>query len=397
MVLLHDPRLLGSEILRPQQLPDLEMRSGSGTRLATWGLEPAGSQGPLVCRIEDMARLASLLLRRRLVTVLGPPGIGKSRLVSEYRRATSGPDDGGDWIQIDLGALRDESELLREVALRCAVEPGLASAERLSAALRSRDSILVFDGAERLPPPLAALCDHLMEACPRLRLLVTSRQALGLDAEATLDLGPLSLPELHPFDRQAVLRSAAVALFLDKACPGTDSSEVADDFLVTAAQICRELDGVPLALELAGATARTLPWNDVRDGLAAGLRGLAVEGTGSAAVLAPLATAIEWSYQMLTPEQQRLLCALSVFEGAFDLEAVRVAAGRDKTGALQAAGLLSQLVACSLVARDRGPSQQPYRLLAPVRHFVRSRATANQAGSGDAHRRRGDHRLRRVG
>lgn len=397
MVLLHDPRLLGSDILRPHQLPDPEVRSGPGTRLSKWGREPAGSQGSLVCRIEEMARLASLLLRRRLVTVLGPPGIGKSRLVSEYRRATSGPDDGGDWIEIELGPLRDEPDLLREVARRCDLEPGPATAERLSAALFERDSILVFDGAEHLAPPLAALCEHMLEACPRLSLLVTSRQALGLDAEATLELGPLSLPEVRPFDRQAMLRSAAVALFLDKACPGADSSEVADDDLVAAAQICRELDGVPLALELAGATARALPWSDVRDELAAGLREMAVEGTGSAAVLAPLAAAIESSYQMLTPEQQRLLCALSVFEGAFDLCAVRAAAGGDEKRAFQTAGLLAQLVGCSLVARDRGPSQQPYRLLAPVRHFVRSRTTADQAGSGDAHGRRGDHRLRRVG
>ncbi|MHB1501634.1 MAG: ATP-binding protein [Candidatus Dormibacteria bacterium] len=396
MVLLHDPYLLSSRVLRYQQMPAPRPRSMTGGGGAPQ-LRPVGPPGQFVCRLEDLARLASLLLRQRLVTVVGPPGIGKSRLVAEYRRAASKPGAGGEWIQVEVRALQDEGELLGDVAGCCQVERGWETAEELAVALAERDAVIVFDGAEHLAPALAALCEHLLEACPRLRLLVTSRQALELDGEATLELGPLPVPDVAIFERQAVLRSAAVIVFLDKACPGVDSSEVPDEDLVTAAQICRGLDGIPLALELAGAAARTLPWRDLLGQLAPGLERCSGEGTGSGAGPPTLVGALEWSYRTLTPEQQRLLCALSVFEGAFDLAAAQVVGRHDKVGPLETAGLLAQLVARSLVARDRAPTGLPYRMLAPVRQFARSRALADPAGSGRVQRRQADHRLRRVG
>ncbi len=373
-ILAHDPRLDGAEFLSgpratplpasPAPVPD----AGAGTSMRTPHL-PAW-RTTFVGRRDELATLSRQLRGQRLITLVGPAGIGKSRLACELARAAAPGHGGADPLFVDASTVTAEEGLLRAVAAALHADGPVVTVQGIATAIRPRPSLIILDGAEQLETAAAEVCADLVETCLDLRLVVTSQCALQVRGEQLFEVGPLSLFAGSGFDREGVLASEAVRLLLDRGSSRADQDPTDTD-LGAIDQIGRRLDGVPLALELAGAAARSLSWADVRDGLSDRFRLLALTSP-EVVPRRTLLGAMEWSYALLNPDQKLLLRRLGVFEGAFDLASAEAVCSDDRPGRAEVAGLLAQLIGRSLVSRQPAGECCPYRLLETVREFARS-------------------------
>jgi predicted ATPase/DNA-binding SARP family transcriptional activator len=355
------PRLrsLEQEVLR--QSPTLEPRRPR--RVATVPGNLPEVAAPLVGRADDVAAVRAALDDHRLVSVVGTAGVGKTRLVLDVARATAVP--GGAWLvrldEADAGS--DLSRVAAEALHVVGGEPALV--ERLAGA----ETLLVLDNAEHLLEPVAALATHLLAAAPTLRILLTSQAALGIDEEVVHLLRPLPL-------------SDAVALFTSRARTVRGSPGLDADATSVVEQVCRSLDGLPLALELAAARTRSLSVHDIAARLDERFTLLRDPGSHRPARRRALASALAWSYDLLFPDDQRALWALSCFAATASLDAtehVLVALGVPPGAVLDTVG---RLVDRSLVTvdADRDGSVR-YRLLDSVRAYAADRL--RESGSLD--------------
>ncbi|MFG1655536.1 BTAD domain-containing putative transcriptional regulator [Micromonospora chersina] len=343
-----------------------------------------------VGREEEVARVAGLLDRFRLATLTGPGGAGKTRLAVESGRAVAGRFPDGVWL-VPLAPVTDPAEVpqaalaalgLREQALlaragRGAPEPA-DPVGRLVDALAGRAVLLLLDNCEHLLDAAADLTERLLTACPGLRVLATSREPLGITGEALRPVESLALPPAGA-DPAAALAYPAVRLFADRA------GAVRPDFTVDAAtvgpvvRICRALDGMPLAIELAAARLRTMTAAQVDTRLDDRFRLL----TGGSRTALPrhqtLRAVVDWSWDLLDDAERALWRRLAVFAGGATLEAVeRVCADA------QVLDGLSALVDKSLVVAG-GTGEPRYRMLETIREYGLDRLA--EAGEADAVRR----------
>ncbi|PRY51301.1 putative ATPase [Geodermatophilus tzadiensis] len=320
----------------------------------------------LVGRGDEVTAVRDALAAHRLVTLTGPGGAGKTRLAAEAVRA---PARGVAVWWADLGAVPAGSGV--EGAVAAATGTGLASAEDAAVELRrwigAREAVLVLDTCEHVVDAVGRLAAVLLAGCPGLRVLATSRRPLGLPGELVRPVPPLSLPD-PAGGPAAVAASPAVRLFRDRAAavrPGfvLDGTNAAD-----VARVCRLLDGLPLAIELAAGHAAALSPRKIAELLDDRLR-LLGEGEGSGRH-AGLRAAVDWSYGLLSGDEARFLDRLSVFAGPFPLEAgVEVAGAGLPTDGLR---LLLSLVRQSLVAAD----DDHFRLLDTIRASAAARLAA---------------------
>ncbi|MEV7567884.1 AfsR/SARP family transcriptional regulator [Streptomyces tanashiensis] len=299
-----------------------------------------------VGRERERERLAALVAAARLVTLVGPGGAGKTRLALEV-----GAGLPGEVRFVDLGAVAGAGGPSGEVAEAFAAALGVRGATRLEAALAGRPVLLIVDNCEHVVVETAVLVRRLLAACPGLRVLTTSREALGITGESLLPLGALA-PE------------AAVELFVRRAAavrPGFAGH-------ARVAELCAGLDGLPLAVELAAARLRTLSVEELADGLG-GRFDLLSRGDRTAPERhRTLRAVVEWSWSLLEPGERELAARLSVFRGGATAEAVARVCGAD-------AGLPASLVEKSLVeVRDDGR----YRMLETIRAYA-----AEQLPDGD--------------
>ncbi|MGC4866793.1 BTAD domain-containing putative transcriptional regulator [Micromonospora sp. DT53] len=334
-----------------------------------------------VGREEELKRVGELLGERRLVTLTGPGGAGKTRLAIEAAGRVDGEvrlvelaglADGSDVPQAVLSALG-----LRDAGLRAPAEPGRQTTDRLVEALAERRLLLVLDNCEHVLVDAARLAARLLSACPALRVLATSREPLGLAGEALCPLSGLTLPPLGA----SVLDAddyAAVGLFAQRAV------DVAPDFTVTPAnvemvlRICRSLDGLPLAIELAAARLRALSVAEVAARLDDRFRLLS---TGSRAVSPrhrTLRAVVEWSWDLLDDAERTVARRLTVFAGGATLEAAGEVCGLPTSEFVDA---FTGLVDKSFVEMTGGR----YRMLETVRAFCAERLA--EAGEADRLRR----------
>ncbi|GIG91208.1 AfsR/SARP family transcriptional regulator [Plantactinospora endophytica] len=324
----------------------------------------------LVGRADELARIGLLLSRGRLVTLTGPGGTGKTRLAVEAASREPGdaclvdlaPVPPADVPQAVAGALGLRDATLPTAAGRTAAGP----VERLVAALAEHRLLLLLDNCEHVLDVAAGLAHRLLTECPGLRVLATSREPLGITGEALCPVPPLAAPPPEA-EVGAIADYPAVRLFTDRA------GAVAPDFTLDAAnaatvsRICRTLDGLPLAIELAAARIRALPVAE----LAARLDDrFAVLSRGSRTAVPrhrTLRAAVAWSWDLLDPAERRLASRLSVFSGGFGPEAARqvCAAG---AGAEAVEDLLAGLADRSLVERVTGDDLR-YRMLETIRVF----------------------------
>ncbi|MBQ1018195.1 winged helix-turn-helix domain-containing protein [Micromonospora sp. D93] len=334
-----------------------------------------------VGREEELKRVGELLGERRLVTLTGPGGAGKTRLAIEAAGRVDGEvrlvelaglADGSDVPQAVLSALG-----LRDAGLRAPAEPGRHTIDRLVEALAERRLLLVLDNCEHVLVDAARLAARLLSACPALRVLATSREPLGLAGEALCPLSGLTLPPLGASALEAD-DYAAVGLFAQRA------ADVAPDFTVTPAnvemvlRICCGLDGLPLAIELAAARLRALSVAEVAARLDDRFRLLS---TGSRAVSPrhrTLRAVVGWSWDLLDDAEREVARRLTVFAGGATLEAAGRVCGLPTSEFVDA---LTGLVDKSFVEMTGGR----YRMLETVRAFCAERLA--EAGEADQLRR----------
>jgi predicted ATPase/DNA-binding SARP family transcriptional activator len=324
----------------------------------------------LVGRDEQVAAVQELLGGHRLVTLAGPGGAGKTRLAAEVVRPRAG---GGTVWWADLGAVAHESGV--EAAVAAATGTGLASADDALEELRrwigAREAVLVLDTCEHVVDAAGRLASALVAGCPGLRVLATSRRPLGVPGEVVRPVAGLPVPPAEETDAAVIAGSPAVRLFCERAAavrPGfaLDAANARD-----VATVCRLLDGLPLAVELAAGHAAALSPRKIAALLDDRLR-LLGGGSEAGGRHAGLRAAIDWSYGLLAGDEARFLDRLSVFAGSFPLEAaVEVAGAELATDGLQ---LLLSLVRQSLVQVS---GEDHFRLLDTVRAYASDRSAAD--------------------
>ena len=323
---------------------------------------------PVVGRADQVDAVASALATHRVVTLTGPGGTGKTRLAAEVLADRDPPVR---WA--DLSAATDRATFLATAA--AAVGAGIASdddpVDDLRRAIGARSAVLVLDTCEHLVSEVAAAVAALVAGCPGLRVLATSRRPLGVAGELVWPVPPLPLPDAGTSDPAAVARSAAVQLFCDRAAAARPGFTLEAGNAGDVADVCRLLDGLPLAIELAAGHAAALSPGKIAQLLRDRMR-LVGDGGSAGGRHRGLRATVEWSYDLLTDDESRFLDRLSVFAGAFPLEAaVEVAGAGLASDGLQ---LLLSLVRQSLVTVEESDH---FRLLDTIRAFAAERLVAD--------------------
>ncbi|WP_218041615.1 BTAD domain-containing putative transcriptional regulator [Acrocarpospora macrocephala] len=307
--------------------------------------------GRLIGRDEDLGVIAGALAESPVVTLVGPGGIGKTRLALAAAQLA----DEAAWL-VELADIASPGDVPRLVADTLEVEEssGRTLTQSIVAALRSRPALLVLDNCEHVIDGAAELAHAIAEHCPGVRVLATSRESLGIGGEQLIEVAPLDPagPGAELFNE----RARAVSLTFDPHAHRDDVEE-----------ICRRLDGVPLAIELAAARTRSLAPPDLVARLGAPLRLLTGGRRTSAERHRTLRATIDWSYDLLTRPQQVLFQRLSIFAGPFDLAAAGSVAA---DGELDLDDLLRDLVDKSMLVVESGPFGRRFRLLESIRELA---------------------------
>ena len=324
-----------------------------------------------VGRERDLDRLRDLLKDRRLLTLTGVGGVGKTRLALQAAIDASGAFPGGAWL-VELARTGDPDSVASVVvaALGAVAQAGRSDTDLVCDHLASTRSILVLDNCEHVLDAAADLTTAVLDRCPGVVVLATSREPLDLDGEQVVPVRPLDPA------------TDAVSLFAERA-RGVDPEFDVDDGAVAAAvqEICRRLDGVPLAVELAAARVDTMPAADIAARLDDRFRLLASGRRRSVDRHQTLRATLEWSHQLLDDDEQALLRRLGVFAGGFPTDAVGpVCINADD--AFDVENVLASLVRKSLVQFERDPRPGRYRLLETVRVFALEQLA--DAGEADA-------------
>jgi predicted ATPase/serine/threonine protein kinase len=319
--------------------------------------------GSFVGRDRDVARVAELLSARRLVSLTGVGGIGKTRLAIEIARAVSHEFRDG-VCMVELGSLADQSLIPQAVAaaLQVREEAGRPLVETLRDALGRRELLLLLDTCEHLVEGCATFVASLLQACPDLRVLATSREALWVEGETRWVVAPLAE---HEAIRLFADRARAITPDFAPDAPGTAVAAVA-----AVAEVCRRLEGIPLAIELAAARTRVMTVEEILERL--GDRFALLRG-GDRAVPArqrTLEAAVAWSYDLLSEPERALLRRLSVFAGGWTLEAAEAVAGIQTPATLD---VLTHVVDKSLVVVDHVDGSTRYRMLETIREYALGR------------------------
>jgi predicted ATPase/DNA-binding SARP family transcriptional activator/tetratricopeptide (TPR) repeat protein len=348
-----------------------------------------------VGRDDDLARIAEMLGGSRLVTLTGPGGSGKTRLATEAAATLLDRMPDGVWLA-ELGPVVDPVDLPQAVlSLFGAREQGLLARqgrgpsavppqERIVQAIGDKRLLLVMDNCEHLVGPAAALIDALLARCPELRVLATSREPLGITGEVLHPVGPLAMPARDATAAEA-LRYPAVRLFADRAAAARPGFVVEEATVGPVLHICRSLDGIPLAIELAAARLRALSPDQIAARLDDRFRLLAGGSRTSLPRHQTLRAVVDWSWELLDEPERVLARRLAVFPGGATLEAAeRVCAGSDRRLATdEVLYLLAALVEKSLVVPgDDGSGEVRYWMLETMRAYGQERR--REAGEDEA-------------
>jgi predicted ATPase/class 3 adenylate cyclase/DNA-binding CsgD family transcriptional regulator/Tfp pilus assembly protein PilF len=337
-------------------------------------------------RERELAQLRSLLEASRLVTIVGSGGSGKTRLALQLAVELLDGSGDGVWF-VDLAPLADPDLLALTVASVLGVreEPDRPMLETLTTAVGERDLLLVLDNCEHVVDAAAALAGRLLGSCARVELLVTGREPLSISGEQVYRVPSLGVPDEQASDTDTIAGSEAVLLFMDRAAKQKPDLALDSSNAATIARICRRLDGIPLALELAAARLRSLSPSDLDVRLDDRFRVLKSTSRDALPRQQTLQALIDWSWNLLNEPERSVLACLSVFAGSFDLDAAEAVAAPGEADESDVDDLLASLVDKSLVQTDEIEGATRYRLLETVREY--SSAKLVQEGAQEAVRR----------
>jgi predicted ATPase len=343
----------------------------------------AARRGALAGREREIAELRLLCAGRRMVTLTGAAGIGKTSLLRALAAGMASGFAGGA-VTADLGDLREPALVPAVIAEAMGIceEPGIPVTDTIAAAVADRSVLLVLDGAGHVAGACARLCDRLLDGAPELRVIAASQQPLGAAAEHAWLVPPLAVPGAGLTDPGRAACFPAVAVLAGRAGPGF----VLDaDSAGPAVALCRALGGVPMALELAGARLPATGAAAAADAISARLARTRPGGSGPGGDRAGLAAVLEWTHDLLEPAGQVLLRRLSVFAGWSDEIAQRACADAGLPAA-RVPGLVTALVGAGLAVPEPAAGPGRYRLPGAVRDFAAARL--GQAGETAMMRRR---------
>jgi predicted ATPase/DNA-binding SARP family transcriptional activator/DNA-binding CsgD family transcriptional regulator len=374
-------RALREEIAADRFLPEDVTSFGSPTD------EPPGAtkhnlpaaRTSFVGREREMLEIKRELAMTRLLTLTGAGGSGKTRLALEVAKELVGAYPDGVWL-VELAGLSEETLLPQAVAtaLQVQEQPDRSLTDTLIDFLSQKKVLLVLDNCEHLLDAAARLTETLLDSCPRLKALATSREPLGVGGEALWQVGPLSAPgeqeqptieELEGYE--SVRLFVERALFVEQVLYGSSGFALSSDNARPVAEICLRLEGIPLAIELAAAWVGTLTVEQISERLKDSLRLLKSSSQTITPRQQTLRGAMDWSYDLLSGHEQILFRRLSVFVGGWTLEAGEVVGASDKVEEDEVLELLWGLVNKSLVAAEAGTQGTArYRMLEPIRQYA---------------------------
>jgi predicted ATPase/class 3 adenylate cyclase len=328
-----------------------------------------------VGREEEISSLVEALRRSHLVTLTGTGGVGKTRLALQVAGEVAPEFPDGAWV-CELAAA-DDDELMAQVvanALGCQQRPGLSLVESIAEYLKVRRLLLVLDNCEHLLDGAGELARAVLRICPDVRVLATSREALEVDGERVVRVKSLA-------------EDAAVRMFDDRARDAGAVAEWSDDQLQAIAEICRRVDGIPLAIELAAARVEAMSPVEIAAHLDERFRILTGKRRGRMERQQTLRATVDWSYQLLSSAERAVFDRLGIFAGGFDLEAATDIAVTELLDAWEVREAIASLVAKSmLLAEDGAGGSTRYSMLETLRAFARDQL--DQSDDTDRWRRR---------
>jgi predicted ATPase len=333
-----------------------------------------------VGRERELAQTKELLADSHLLTLIGPGGTGKTRLSIQLGAEALQSYANGAWL-VELAPLADPALVLQTVAETLGLReiPGTTLDDQVTGFLCEKRLLLILDNCEHLVESCAQLADHLLHSCSDLKIISSSREALGITGETVYRVPPLGLPDSDRSGVETLAQSEAVQLFVERAAAVKPGFALNERNAGPVAQICRRLDGIPLALELAAARVAMLTPQQIAARLDDRFRLL----TGGSRTALPrqqtLRSLIDWSYDLLSEPERLLFCQLSVFVGGWSLEAAEAVCPD-----LDVFDLLAQLVQKSLVVADDSTAsgETRFRLLETIRQYARDKLLERGAAEG---------------
>jgi predicted ATPase/transcriptional regulator with XRE-family HTH domain len=332
----------------------------------------------LVGRGRDVAEVKELLGRHRLLTLVGSGGVGKTRLAIQVGAELVDCYPDGVWF-VDLAPINDFALVASVVArtLGMSQTGGHRVDESIPSWLRHKKLLLILDNCEHVLEPLVALTDVILATAPGVCVLATSRQGLGISGEVAHRLGSLGVPVQTAVTAEDAMRYGAVELFVDRAAAADTRFLLADDNAPIVVEICRRLDGIALAIELAAARVKVLSIPNLAQRLDERFK-ILIGGSRTALPRQKTLTAlIDWSYDLLTPQEQLLFARLGIFSGSFGLETVTAVCGGEGLDESHVFDLLASLIDKSMVAADTSGERERYRLLESTVAYALEKLSTN--------------------
>jgi predicted ATPase len=339
-------------------------------------------------REKELADIQKLLADTHMLTLIGPGGTGKTRLSVQVASALLDRFPDGLWL-VELAPVLDPLLVPRATAMTIGLrdEPQRPVIDMLCDYLHDKKMLIILDNCEHLVEACARMADKVLHAAPDVRILASSREALGIGGEVTYRVPSLGLPDLGQLPPlESLSQYEAVKLFIDRARSAVPSFSVTNENAPAVAQICFRLDGIPLAIELAAAKVRVLGAEQIAERLDDRFRLLTGGSRTALERHQTLRAAIDWSYNLLPPMEQVLLRRLSVFVGGWTLEAAESICGEGLEKNVEVFDLVEQLINKSLVLMEATHGQTRYRMLETMRQYANEKLV--EAGESDVLRDR---------
>jgi predicted ATPase/TolA-binding protein len=345
-----------------------------------------------VGREKELAEVKRLLQDAHILTLIGPGGTGKTRLSIQSANESLTSYSDGVWL-VELAPILDPLLVPRTTAIAIGLreEPQRPVIDMLCDYLREKKILILLDNCEHLVDACAQMANKILQAAPHVRILASSREALGIAGEVTYRVPSLGLPDVNHLPSFETLNQyEAVKLFIDRAVAAVSTFTVTNDNAPHLAQICHRLDGIPLAIELAAAKIRVLNVEQISKRLDDRFRLLTGGSRTALERHQTLRAAIDWSYNLLPPNEQVLFRRLSVFVGGWTLEGAESVCGEvsitlsESSSVLQSddvLNLLEQLINKSLVIKDETQSESRYRMLETMRQYANEKLV--ESGKSD--------------